>query len=147
MKRLYLSWIPLAAAASAAGASLPFADLAGVRGPYEGTGAGGAFVTAGDLVKFWKGLISHKLLSETMVKQMFSKKSGDGEDAEEGYYGYGVWIIDNPEGEDLVYMQGSDPGVSAITEYNPNNGMISVLLSNYGDNVWARMRKIRKDLY
>ena len=113
----------------------------------KGTGAGGAFVTAGDLVKFWKGLISHKLLSETMVKQMFSKKSGDGKDAEEGYYGYGVWIIDDPEGEDLVYMQGSDPGVSALTEYNPNNGMISVLLSNYGDNVWARMRKIRKDLY
>ena len=24
---------------------------------------------------------------------------GDGKDQEEGYYGYGVWIIDNPDGQ------------------------------------------------
>ncbi len=36
---------------------------------------------------------------------------------------------------------------SAISEYNPNNGMITVMLSNYGDNVWARMRKIREEMY
>ena len=27
---------------------------------------------------------------------MLSKQSGDRDDAEEGYYGYGMWIIDNP---------------------------------------------------
>lgn len=32
-------------------------------------------------------------------------------------------------------------------EYNPNNQMISVLVSNYGDNVWKEMRKIRETLY
>lgn len=78
---------------------------------------------------------------------MLSRQSGDGVDAEEGYYGYGVWIIDNPNGEDLAYFQGCDPGVSFISEYNPNNGMLSVLVSNYGDNVWKEMRKIRKALY
>ena len=113
----------------------------------KGTGDGGAFVTAGDIVKFWKGLIGHKLLSEKMVSAMFSKQSGDGKDPEEGYYGYGVWIIDNPDGQDYVYMQGIDDGVSAISEYNPNNGMITVMLSNYGDNVWSRMRKVRKEMY
>ena len=113
----------------------------------KGTGDGGAFVTVEDIVKFWKGLITYELLSEKMVSQMFSKQSGDGEDPEEGYYGFGVWIIDNPKGKDLVYMQGVDDGVSAISEYNPNNGMITVLLSNYGHNVWSRMRKIREDMY
>lgn len=78
---------------------------------------------------------------------MFSKQSGDGIDAEEGYYGYGVWIIDNPGGKDFVYFQGCDPGVSFLSEYNPNNGIISVLVSNYGDNVWEEMRKIRKEFY
>ena len=48
-----------------------------------------------DIVKFWRGLIGHKLLSE----------------------------------------------------YNPNNGMITVMLSNYGDNVWSRMRMVRKEMY
>ena len=78
---------------------------------------------------------------------MFSKQSGDGSDPEEGYYGYGVWIIDNPGGKDFVYFQGCDPGVSFLSEYNPNNGIISVLVSNYGDNVWEEMRKIRKEFY
>ena len=96
---------------------------------------------------FWTGLLEHKLLSEQMVTQMFSKQSGDGKDPEEGYYGYGVWIIDNPKGQDYVYMQGCDDGISAISEYNPNNGMITVMLSNYGDNVWSRMRKIRGEMY
>ena len=113
----------------------------------KGTGDGGAFVTVGDIVKLWNGLIGYKLLSKDMVMQMFSKQSGDGKDPEEGYYGFGLWIIDNPKGQDYVYMQGCDEGVSAISEYNPNNGMITVILSNYGDNVWARMRKIREEMY
>lgn len=110
----------------------------------KGTGDGGVFVTAGDLVRFWQGLIGHKLISEDTFKKMISKQSGDGSDPEEGYYGYGVWIIDNPKGTDFAYMQGCDPGVSAIAEYNPDNEQISIALSNYGDNVWALMRKIRK---
>ena len=113
----------------------------------KGTGDGGAFVTARDLLGFWKGLLGHKILSEEMLGKMISKQSGDGADPEEGYYGYGVWIIDNPKGRDYAYMQGCDPGVSGIAEYNPDNGMISVMLSNYGDNVWALMRKIREKYY
>ena len=113
----------------------------------KGTGDGGAYVTVSDIVRFWKGLLECKLLTKEYVDQMFSKQSGDGDDPEEGYYGYGVWIIDNPDGQDYVYMQGVDPGVCTISEYNPNNGMISVLLSNYADNVWARMRTIRKEMY
>ena len=113
----------------------------------KGTGAGGAFITVKDIVNFWTNLISGKLISKELLSKMFTKQSGDGTDPEEGYYGYGVWIIDNPCGKDLVYFQGCDPGVSFISEYNPNNGMISVLVSNYGDNVWKEMRKIRADFY
>ncbi len=40
-----------------------------------------------------------------------------------------------------------DDRVSAISEYNPNNGMITVMLSNYGDNVWSGMRRIREEMY
>lgn len=113
----------------------------------KGTGAGGAFITVKDIINFWTNLIGGKLISKNMVERMLSKKSGDGMDPEEGYYGYGVWIIDNPDGKDFVYFQGCDPGVSFISEYNPNNNMISVLVSNYGDNVWKEMRGIREKLY
>ena len=55
--------------------------------------------------------------------------------------------LNREEGVDIPYFQGSDPGVSFLSEYNPDNNIISVLVSNYGDNVWEEMRKIRKSLY
>ncbi len=113
----------------------------------KGTGAGGAFISVRDIIYFWKGLLGGKLISKEMVSRMLSKQSGYGIDAEEGYYGYGVWLSDNPNGMDYAYFQGCDPGVSFISEYNPNNGIISVLVSNYGDDVWKEMRKIREKLY
>lgn len=113
----------------------------------KGTGAGGAFITVRDIRNFWTNLLEGNLISKALVSEMLSKQSGDGSDAEEGYYGYGMWIIDNPNGRDLAYFQGCDPGVSFISEYNPNNGIISVLVSNYGDNVWKEMRKIREVFY
>lgn len=113
----------------------------------KGTGAGGAFITVKDIVSFWHALADGRLLSGELVAKMLSMQSGSGMHKEEGYYGYGVWIIDNPEGKDIPYFQGCDPGVSFISEYNPNNGMISVLVSNYGDNVWKEMRKLREQLY
>ena len=113
----------------------------------KGTGAGGAFVTLKDVVHFWETLTAYQLLSEEMTEQMFTKQSGDGTDPEEGWYGLGVWLIDHPAGKDYVYFQGCDPGVSFISEYNPNNGMISAAVSNYGDNVWEIMRNIRREFY
>ncbi len=113
----------------------------------KGTGAGGAFITVKDIAAFWTGLVNGKLISKELVSKMLCKQSGDGGNSEESYYGYGVWIIDNPHGQDLAYFQGCDPGVSFISEYNPNNGMVSVLVSNYGDNVWKEMRKIRESFY
>ena len=113
----------------------------------KGTGAGGAFITVKDIIAFWSGLLEGKLISSSLVSDMMSKQSGDGADPEEGYYGYGMWLIDNPNGKDHAYFQGCDPGVSFISEYDPNKGIISVLVSNYGDNVWKEMRTIRKVLY
>lgn len=113
----------------------------------KGTGAGGAFVTVRDIISFWTNLLEGNLFSKALVSDMLNKQSGDGMDAYEGYYGYGMWIIDNTQGRDFAYFQGRDPGVSFFSEYNPNNGIISVLVSNYGDNVWKEMRKIREALY
>lgn len=106
----------------------------------KGTGAGGAFITVSDIVNFWKGLLDHKLLSKQMTDEMLQKQSGNEHD---GFYGYGVWIIDNAPKQDIAYFEGCDPGVSFVSEYNPDKETVSVLVSNYGDNVWQEMRKIR----
>ena len=113
----------------------------------KGTGAGGAFITVKDIIRFWRALSENKLLSKEMTETMLEKQSGDGADPEEGWYGLGFWLIDNPGGKDFAYFQGCDPGVSFISEYNRNNGIVSVAVSNYGDNVWEIMRNIRKEFY
>lgn len=113
----------------------------------KGTGAGGAFITVTDIVRFWKGLLGHQLLSAESVAKMFDRQSGDGGSQEEGYYGFGVWLFTGSEGRDHPYFQGCDPGVSFISEYNPDNGMISVMVSNFGDNVWNEMRNVRNSLF
>lgn len=113
----------------------------------KGTGAGGAFTTVCDIERFWNGLIRFRLLPETLVRQAFQVQAGDGKSSEEGYYGYGFWIIKSEDGSCIPYFQGCDPGVSFLSEYNPQNGQITVLVSNYCDNVWQIMRAIRKSLY
>ena len=112
----------------------------------KGTGAGGAFITIHDIANFWNGLRDYKLLSADMTHAMLQKQSGDGSDPKESCYGYGFWILDG-FGSDIPYFQGSDPGVSFISEYNPEENTVCVLVSNYGDNVWKEMKKIRRVLY
>lgn len=112
----------------------------------KGTGAGGAFITVPDIARFWEGLLNGKLLSPGMVSRMLRRQSGEGADAAEGYYGYGVWILDRGE-FDIPYFQGCDPGVSFLSEYHPGKNILTVLVSNYGDNVWEEMRRIREIMY
>ena len=42
----------------------------------KGTGDGGAFVTVEDILKFSKGLLEHKLLSEQMERKCFPSRAG-----------------------------------------------------------------------
>ncbi|MDP2812942.1 MAG: serine hydrolase [Erysipelotrichaceae bacterium] len=108
----------------------------------KGTGAGGAFITTGDISRFWDALLHHRLLTKNMTEQMFQVHSEDGEGS---YYGYGIWIRkDKNTLENILYFQGQDPGVSFISEYNPTKNIQITLVSNFGDNVWREIRKIRE---
>lgn len=107
----------------------------------KGTGAGGAFTTVGDIKLFWEGLISHRLLSASMTKDMLSYHSGDDDD----YYGYGIWLTKSND-RYIPYFTGCDPGVSFVSLYDTEKQLMAVLISNYGDDVWEMMRDIKKAL-
>lgn len=110
----------------------------------KGTGAGGAFITVEDIISFWKNLINNKFLSKELTDKALSTQIIQGESPIS--YGYGVWIREY-NGIKIPYFQGMDPGVSFISEYNIEENIISVLVSNYGDNVWGELKKIREILY
>jgi len=99
----------------------------------KGTGAGGAFTTVVDVEKFWQKLLSGALVSPVLMDEMFSVQSSDGED----YYGYGFWLKKVGEKVHHPFFQGSDPGVSFISRFDPQRGRRVHIVSNKGDDVWA----------
>ncbi len=106
----------------------------------KGTGAGGAFTTVKEIAQFWNCLLSNKLLSTEMTAKMLECHSGN---ADAGFYGYGIWLKRLANNSFSPFFQGCDPGVSFISAYDANENIIVTLVSNYGDNVWEIMRKIR----
>ncbi len=108
----------------------------------KGTGAGGAFTTVGDIERFWSALLSHRLLSQEMTLQMLSRHSGAGN----SNYGYGIWLKKDGENGYSPYFQGSDPGVSFVSAFLPRQGISITMVSNFGNDVWSIMRKVRAEL-
>jgi hypothetical protein len=106
----------------------------------KGTGAGGAFTTVIDVGKLWTNLLSGRLLSENMLKQMFYPHSSD----DPAYYGYGMWLDKSEDGSFVPYFQGCDPGVSYISGYDIESNLIVTIVSNFGCNVWRLRRNILK---
>jgi len=104
----------------------------------KGTGAGGAFTTIIDIERFWDNLLSGKLLSKDLLKEMLSIQTNNVED----YYGYGIWFEKTKEGLLEPYFQGSDPGVSFLSSYNRDNNINITLVSNTGNDVWEIKNKI-----
>jgi len=104
----------------------------------KGTGAGGAFTTVIDVEKFWEKLLIGKLVSMTSLSEMFSVQSCN----EDDYYGYGVWLKKIEETIFHPFFQGSDPGVSFISRYNPESKLRVHIVSNKGENVWSVASKI-----
>ena len=98
----------------------------------KGTGAGGAFTTVGDAMRFWDALLQYRLLSAELTERMLRVHARDGENR----YGYGIWL--KRDGRQAQF-EGCDPGVCFVTRYDRDTGRLGVVVSNYGDNVWQIM--------
>lgn len=95
----------------------------------KGTGAGGAFTTAADLAAFWQAFTTKRLLDDehtSLLLEPHAQEPGGNS------YGLGVWLDSdlNP------YLQGFDPGVSALSHIDLSSGKAISLLSNFGDDPW-----------
>lgn len=95
--------------------------------PVVGGPDGGAYSTVYDLNKFWNALISNRLISENVTKQMLLSHAQDNVHI---HYGYGVWItIIN--GEVFKYfIMGGDPGGVMLSSYYPKLKAEVHVLSN-----------------
>lgn len=98
----------------------------------KGSGAGGAFTTAPDVEKFWAALVSGKLISGELLKQMFTPQVA------EGCYGYGVWLLNGK----IPSFQGCDPGVNFMTSFDLDKQMMITILCNVDYDVESLHYKI-----
>lgn len=103
--------------------------------PVIGTGDGGAYTTAPDLMRFWDALLGGRIVDPTSVARMTSVSS----DGPSGRYGLGFWL-DARTG--AVVLEGMDAGVSFRSGAVPGTGTVFCVVANDSHGAWPLARVI-----
>jgi len=98
--------------------------------PIAGSGDGGCYPCAQDMVLFWKHLLSFDLLSEAMNRNLLAEHIAN--DSDDGY-GLGVWI--NQHSKEIVFVQGFVPGARFFSFYNKSNRRTLSIFTNNGYDI------------
>ena len=103
--------------------------------PVIGTGDGGAYTTADDMMRFWDALFAGRIVASPMVERMTSENDRLRIEVDEGHdsYGLGFWI-----GADrtTTLLVGQDAGVSFRSGANRSSGLQFCLIANNASDVW-----------
>ena len=99
--------------------------------PVIGSGDGGAYATANDLVKLWQALLAERIVPAPLVDAMTAVRqilpSGQGQ------YGLGFWLAADGR---IVMLEGMDAGVSFQSALHRESGTVFVIMSNTSSGVW-----------
>jgi CubicO group peptidase (beta-lactamase class C family) len=122
-----------------AGKPVAFQDTRGAG--VGGNPSGGAYSTAGDLLRFAQALLGHQLLSAAMTNTVLAGKvdtgrPGPGEDK----YAYG-FADTRINGVRIVGHNGGTPGYEAQLDIYPDRGDVVVLLTNQDQVLTPALRK------
>ena len=116
--------------------------------PPVGTPDGGAYVTAADLDRFLRALLSGELVSADWARafqtpQVIHRKR----DTWTKMYGFGPWFYVDLDGKVVFFeKEGQNPGVSGLIRRYPVQDINVVVLSNLGDGAWEPIRKIHESV-
>nr|WP_154893747.1 serine hydrolase [Paenibacillus xylanexedens] len=112
--------------------------------PIKGGADGGAYTTAPDMIRFWDGLLTYQLLSESTTQHLITPHVHE---EGETYYGRGVWIDQKNEGIFKIHVMGFDPGVSFMSSVYPEHAAQLVVLSNKESGPYPITRAIEETLF
>jgi CubicO group peptidase (beta-lactamase class C family) len=113
--------------------------------PIVGAPDGGAYTTAPDMVRFWKALLNHRLLSPEITRQLLSPQIATGYESPT-HYGYGVWIDQPRDTLREFHVEGFDPGVALKSAVYPSEGLILTMIGNTNRALWSLYREIATSL-
>ncbi len=105
--------------------------------PIIGGPDGGVLVTAPDVGRFWDALFGHRLLNAELTAQFLHPHTAvNPEVGDTRAYGCGIWIVRDGEVIRRYYGVGSDPGVSFISTWLPQEQTEITVISNTDDGAW-----------
>ncbi len=107
--------------------------------PPIGSPDGGAFTTVHDLDLFLRELYNNKLLSKTMVEELFKPKEVHSKHTNvTEMMGYAFEFVVRNDDDEILYMKkdGCNPGVACIFSYYPAIDTTVVILANQDCDVW-----------
>jgi D-alanyl-D-alanine carboxypeptidase len=93
----------------------------------RGSGAGGGFSTAPDLLKWAEGLMANRVLGASIAARMLRRQTDT--DGGPGGYGYG-FIVQQREGHTVLGHSGGFPGIATFFWFNPANRRVAIAMSN-----------------
>ncbi|HEY5906370.1 MAG TPA: serine hydrolase domain-containing protein [Actinomycetota bacterium] len=99
--------------------------------PVLGSGDGGIYSTAGDLSAFWAALFAARIVPSDRVAEMVRPRSDWPEESKR--YGLGFHLH---ETTDVVWLEGSDAGVSFLSTHDPTRAITHTVISNLTDGAW-----------
>lgn len=111
--------------------------------PIQGGSDGGAFVTVGDMLKFWDALMNHVLLSESLTKTLLTPHVQEQAD---DFYGYGVWIKKKNDTIFKYHLMGYDPGVCFHSAYYPETDIQLAVCANISSGAYKILNEVEKQL-
>lgn len=109
--------------------------------PAKGGSDGGAYVTTGDMKRFWQALSLNKLLSKELTEKLLTPHVSEDEDT---YYGYGVWIDQDEKGISKFHVMGYDPGVSFHSGYYPRQDVTITVCSNRSEGAYPVVSQLEE---
>lgn len=113
--------------------------------PAIGGGDGGAYLTAPDLARMWRALVTYQLLSEPMTGHLLTAQAATGMDEPHGQYGLGVWLGGQTgDSGPLAFVEGADPGVCMISGYFLESEISVTILANVETPIWRTFKAITR---
>lgn len=113
--------------------------------PIKGGADGGAFITAGDMINLWEGLLGNKLLNERNTNLLLTPHVCV--DGNEEFYGYGIWITKRKGRIFKYHVMGYDPGVSFHSSVYPSLGLKMVIPSNKESGAYDITKAIEQGVF
>jgi CubicO group peptidase (beta-lactamase class C family) len=103
--------------------------------PVLGSGDGGIYSTAADIISFWRAFFAGRILSVDSVTEMVRSRSDVPRQSMR--YGLGFWLHRSSE---AVVLEGSDTGVSFRSVSDPVSGVTHTVISNTSEGAWPIAR-------